>query len=303
MVHDVSRRVKVFDLSTGQELDSFDLPQLPGPDAQVSVTAQGRLRISGIFNKRWRLWELTPKTTESDLGRVEGESGVVHFSADGRVLAVAEGDTVKVWDVEKRRRLPVLKVPTNSTSPVKISLDVSDDGKTVATGGLHTPIALWETKTGKQLLKLNGRTNLAYKVAFSEDGTRLFSRGRTSWALRTGRVLRVNSQSQGPVAISTVAGAEKLAIVSPDARTQAGIGADNTIKISDIASGREVRALAGHTAKINSVAFSPDSTLIASAANDGSTFLWDATTGEHLLTLISLDDGGEWIVVTPPGLF
>jgi hypothetical protein len=43
--------------------------------------------------------------------------------------------------------------------------------------------------------------------------------------------------------------------------------------------------------------------LLASAGEDGSTFLWDAKTGEHLLTLISLDDGGEWMVVTPQGLF
>ena len=43
--------------------------------------------------------------------------------------------------------------------------------------------------------------------------------------------------------------------------------------------------------------------MLASASEDGSTFLWDAKTGEHLLTLISLDDGGEWMVVTPQGLF
>ena len=49
--------------------------------------------------------------------------------------------------------------------------------------------------------------------------------------------------------------------------------------------------------------FSPDSRLLASAGDDGGTFLWDANTGEHLLTLISLDDGGEWMVVTPQGLF
>ena len=49
--------------------------------------------------------------------------------------------------------------------------------------------------------------------------------------------------------------------------------------------------------------FSPDGRLLASASDDGSTFLWDTKTGEHLLTLISLDDGGEWMVVTPQGLF
>ncbi|HJU92541.1 MAG TPA: caspase family protein, partial [Pyrinomonadaceae bacterium] len=49
--------------------------------------------------------------------------------------------------------------------------------------------------------------------------------------------------------------------------------------------------------------FTPDGRLLASAGEDGSTFLWDTKTGEHLLTLISLDDGNEWMVVTPQGLF
>jgi len=66
---------------------------------------------------------------------------------------------------------------------------------------------------------------------------------------------------------------------------------------------RELRTLSGHTTNIDSIDFSPDSRLLASAGDDGATFLWDANTGEHLLTLISLDDGGEWMVVTPQGLF
>jgi WD40 repeat protein len=54
--------------------------------------------------------------------------------------------------------------------------------------------------------------------------------------------------------------------------------------------------MSGHIANIDSMDFSPDGKLLASASDDGSTFLWDTATGEHLLTLISLDDGGEWMV-------
>ena len=90
---------------------------------------------------------------------------------------------------------------------------------------------------------------------------------------------------------------------SRDAKLLASAGSDNTIRIWDVASRRELRTMAGHTAAIESMDFSPDGRLLASASEDGGTFLWDTTTGEHLLTLVSLDDGAEWMVVTPQGLF
>ena len=69
----------------------------------------------------------------------------------------------------------------------------SEDGKKLATGGFGTPTILWETETAKQLVKMSGRTNMAYEVAFSADGTRLSSGGRTRWDLRTGRGLRLTA--------------------------------------------------------------------------------------------------------------
>src|SRR6185503_11315617 len=92
-------------------------------------------------------------------------------------------------------------------------------------------------------------------------------------------------------------------VFSRDAKLSASAGTDNTIKIWDVATQRELKTLTGHIASIESIDFSPDGKLLASASEDGSTFLWDTATGEHLLTLISLDDGGEWMVVTPEGLF
>jgi hypothetical protein len=97
-------------------------------------------------------------------------------------------------------------------------------------------------------------------------------------------------------------GVTKVAF-SRDGKLLASAASDNTIRIWDVTSQRELRTLVGHTASIDSMDFSPDARLLASASEDGGTFLWDTNTGEHLLTLVSLDDGGEWMVVTPQGLF
>ena len=45
------------------------------------------------------------------------------------------------------------------------------------------------------------------------------------------------------------------------------------------------RTLAGHTGAVNSVAFSPDGALIATASEDTTAKVWDVATGETVHTL------------------
>ncbi|MGO9545003.1 MAG: WD40 repeat domain-containing protein [Rhodomicrobium sp.] len=63
----------------------------------------------------------------------------------------------------------------------------------------------------------------------------------------------------------------------PDSGALASASNDNTLKLWDAASGRELHTLAGHTDYVTSVAFSPDGRFALSGSEDTTLKLWDVS--------------------------
>ena len=70
---------------------------------------------------------------------------------------------------------------------------------------------------------------------------------------------------------------------SPDGTRFVSGNDDKTVRVWDAGTGQQVGdPLTGHTAPVESVAFSPDGTRIASGSFDKTVRLWDAATGHQL---------------------
>ena len=288
-------QVKLFDLASGREKRTFKLPENRIDSLQLVFTPDGRLLAAGIVEKRFKLWDVSGKS-DHELARTAKDFSQVKFSSDGRLVALSENYNVRVWDMTSLRELPSLKVPNSGlSSQGDAFINFSEDGKRIATGGFDTGTIIWETETGKQLANLTGRTNMAFNVAFSADGTQLYTGDRTRWDLRTGRGLRLSAKSS-----------EKTwGITSPDGRLLAMMRPNNAaVSIVEAASGQQLHTLApsgGGPVIVQRVRFSPDSNVLAiiysqdysqqqvvtsmSALSASPVKLWDVKTGRELRTL------------------
>jgi WD40 repeat protein len=67
---------------------------------------------------------------------------------------------------------------------------------------------------------------------------------------------------------------------SPDGKTPASGSKDETIKLWDVATGKERATLGGDKGPVESVAYSPDGKTLASGSYDQTIKLWDVATGK-----------------------
>ena len=282
----LQEKVRFWDMTTRREFF---------PDGQQRAASGGTPRQKTGPQKN-----VGPAETMMDALSKLGEAlsktnfGTPVFSPDGRKMATLEkGNAVALRDVKTWQ--PTHQLAGHQTEIYTLAF--SPDGKLLASGSDDGLTKIWDVATGRELRTLAPHRASVRALAFSPDNSLLATGSNDTtirlWDVSTGSPLRTLSGYGAYV---------RSVVFSPDGKRLVNGGLANKANVWDVTTGRLLRSLLGHDADVRVVIYSPDGKFLFTCSQDATTKIWREADGHELATMALLGDG-DWMVVTPDGLF
>jgi WD40 repeat protein len=260
----------------------------------VGFSPNGRLVAVGTYEGIIKLWDVSRGAEVRTLRGHKDRIYTVAFSPDGRRLVSAGVEAARVWDVETGEQQHSLE---HGGSLVHAAL-FSPDGRGVVTGAWDGTVRLWDVESGKprwRMDNLGGVDSLAYSpskdiLAICGTGRRI---GLVSPSFREcseeerrhleGLLSRLDDDSYA-VREEGSREIERMALVveptlrrltteakSPEVRLRCRILRHRILTTPQ-------EELPGRLGEVESVAITPDGSVLAGAGRDGTVRLWDVAT-------------------------
>lgn len=214
------------------------------------------------------------------LATAAGKPQAVCFSADARrVAALFDDGSLRVWAVASGMPLE----ETRATA-APAALTAGADGSFTARQAVTLSTAGTPRWTLERVLGGAAGSPLVDRVnavRFSPDGKTLAAgSGEPSrsgdlslWQVADGKLLQQWKERHSDTVLCLD--------FSPDGKHLASGGADKQARVTDIASGRQVRQFEGHTHYVLGIAYRADGRVLATAGADNAVLVWDLLLGER----------------------
>lgn len=235
------------------------------------------------------------------------------FAADGQTLATGEGNIIQLWRVNDAQPIAIFEGPSDweiralDFAPDGQTLAAatfhfsyaSDDADPVSVDQIH----LWRVRDGALLLTIDGAGDVIDSLAFAPDGKSLASASSTnavvrSWKVSDGALLIASESVFTPaVAPHNYYGYTSQLWWTPnssllqqlyghsEANWSFGISMSGfyseilrsfsqSARLRRMSDGTLINSLDHHSGAMEALAFSPDGTMLAAGASDGSIRFW-----------------------------
>jgi WD40 repeat protein len=260
-----ARTLQVWEVAGTGVTPKFSMPPNPnghtGRLTWVGWSPDGKFVASAAIDGKVKLWDATTgnKTAEYDAGAGVTMRGLA-FSPDSTKLATSGSGILTLLDGVTLRKLAEVPRPNPQGNEWVWPLRYTADGREIVTASSHNFARFYDATTGRETRHWSGASNAAASTA---DG-HIY----VSWSSNVGqnaKVVEIHDGVSGRITATYPVTDDVLSIrISPNNRYAALAELDHTVRLIDISNGHIKATFQGHGNGPNSVAFSPDGTVLAS---------------------------------------
>jgi WD40 repeat protein len=243
-----------------------------------TVLPCGKVLASNL-NNATKVWDVSkPDEPVAEFTAPKGPSEWVRhevFAPTGDQLAAGSREgTVYVWNFQNPEKPILLAGHTDYVE----SLAFSPDGKQLVSGGRDNTTRLWDVEAGEQIATLPlDEPRVTMDIAFSPCG-KIIAGGTNDeirlWCAEQLTTLRTIPQPEDNHRTYALAFSPCGKYLASGTWWQSGME-KMAIRLWEVATGENIHTFWGHTTDVQSLAFSPDGTMLASGGFDGTILLWD----------------------------
>ena len=239
---------RIWDAVTARQLAVLSHPRMVDGAA---FSPDGRRIVTAGDDDRARIWDAA---TATQLAVFSGHGDSVWsaaWSPDGRRIVTASGDgTARIWDTASGMQLAVLSdLPTRSATPRIRPTGNESPSRRLPPDDQFAGV--WDATTVKRIIGLSGHETIVRSIAFSPDGRRIVtsSNDRTArtWDATSGTSSRC-CPAMARVFLPTIRRKRTHRCVLARRAAHRHRVHDETARIWDAATGRQIAVLSGHDA-------------------------------------------------------
>lgn len=251
-----------------------------------------------------RIWDVENKSVVAQTAEQQGAWKCSYYP-DGKRLAVSNSSNanpiVIIYSTENASEIFNLKGHTKRVRAV----DVSPDGKIIATGSMDGTVRIWDAETGTELRKFEFATKEKgteiHDVQFSKSGEKLVVGGFDILAVLHTETWQIKQVNLSNFAEKNIVIHPWKVAFSPLEKTIAFGNWTGEVCFLDADNLKLIKILPLHQVTVKGLAFSNDGKILATASWDRTVKFIDVQTGEVVNELRGHFAGVHEIVYSPDG--